>query len=507
MLLDNIESLTKEDFEKEELYKELFEIKNEMDRSEFQFQLAEKARSFQVTDTFNKMTKLRETKRQLSKARVGELPERVKYRLDCKETKDKGGNIIASIPYKTIDNYEIILDHDYRFAGKIKFDEFSRSTCLKGSVPWEMKENYRSWSDYDDSALFACIQKDYLLSSKQYYLDSIRNVSMRNKFHPVRDVLNSLKWDGKEYIRYLLPDYLGVENTEYTYQVMRLWMLGAVARIYQPGCKFDYVMILQGGQGLGKSTLIRLMALDDSWFSDSLGNLDSEKAVESLIGTWVIELAELSSFTRTKSGTDSIKRFTSATEDRCRLPYAKRTENFPRQCVFAGTTNRTDFLIDETGNRRFYIIHAGVNKPTKSLFVPEVMDDIKAAWAEAVHIWKTERPKLILPDHCRAEAEQLQEQCMLEDGMKGAIIDYLEGKDRVCAWEIWEKALHEEGRPKRGNAGEINNIIAGLPGWKKIKNPTNFGEYKNQRGFEYQQKDFVDMKNASESDQETLPFD
>ena len=447
------------------------------------------------------------SKQQLPQARKGELPEQVKYRLDCKETKDKDGNIINSVPYKTIDNYEIILDHDYRFAGKIKFDEFSRSTCLKGSVPWEMKENYRSWSDYDDSALFACIQKDYSLSSKQYYLDAIRNVSMRNKFHPVREVLDSLKWDGKEHIRRLLPDYLGVEDTEYTHQVLRLWMLGAVARVYQPGVKFDYVMILQGGQGLGKSTLIRLMALDDSWFSDSLGNLDSEKAVESLIGTWVIELAELSSFTRTKSGTDSIKRFTSATEDRCRLPYAKRTENFPRQCVFAGTTNRTDFLIDETGNRRFYIIHAGVNKPTKSLFVPEVMDDIKAAWAEAVHIWKTESPKLILPDHCRAEAEQLQEQCMLEDGMKGAIIDYLEGKDRVCAWEIWEKALHEEGRPKRGNVGEINNIIAGLPGWKKIKNPTNFGEYKKQRGFEYQQKYFVDIKDAGESYQESLPFD
>lgn len=447
------------------------------------------------------------SKQRLPQTRKGELPEQVMYLLDCKVTKDKDGNIISSVPYKTIDNYEIILDHDYRFVGKIKFDEFSRSTCLKGSVPWEMKENYRPWNDYDDSALFACIQRDYLLSSKPYYFDAIANVSMRHKFHPVRELLDSLKWDGKEHIRHLLPDYLGVEDTEYTYQVFRLWMLGAVARVYQPGVKFDYVMILQGGQGIGKSTLLRLMALDDHWFSDSLGNMDNDKAAEALMGVWIAELAELSSFTRTKSGTDSIKRFITSTEDRYRPPYARRTENFPRQCVFAGTTNRTDFLIDETGNRRFYIIHAGVNKPTKSLFVPEVMDDIKAAWAEAVHIWKTERPKLILPDHCRAEAEQLQEQCMLEDGMKGAIIDYLEGKDRVCAWEIWEKALHEEGRPKRGNAGEINNIIAGLPGWKKIKNPTNFGEYKNQRGFEYQQKDFVDIKDAGESYQESLPFD
>lgn len=93
-------------------------------------------------------------KQQLSRVSKGELAEQVKYRLDCKVTKDKDGNVISSVPYKTIDNYEIILDHDCRFAGKIKFDEFSRSTCLKGSVPWEMKENYRPWNDYDDSALY-----------------------------------------------------------------------------------------------------------------------------------------------------------------------------------------------------------------------------------------------------------------------------------------------------------------------------------------------------------------
>ena len=112
---------------------------------------------------------------------------------------------------------------------------------------------------------------------------------MRNKFHPVRDLVNSLQWDGQEHIKGLLPDYLGAEDTEYTYQVWRLWMLGAISRIFQPGCKFDYTVIFQGRQGIGKSTFLQLMALNDEWFNDSLDSLDSDKAAQSLMGSWIVE--------------------------------------------------------------------------------------------------------------------------------------------------------------------------------------------------------------------------
>lgn len=385
---------------------------------------------------------------------------------------------------QTVRNFEIVLENDRRFAGKIRFDEFSQQTFMIGSVPWENKNNYRAWSSSDDSALFAIIQSDYGLNSRNDCFDALKNVSMRNKFHPVRDMLDSLVWDGKEKICNLFVDYLGAEDTEYTHQATRLWMLGGVARIYQPGCKFDYILILVGAQGIGKSTMLQFMALDSAWFNDSLDSLDSDKAAQSLMGSWIIELAELKSLARTAGGVDSVKRFLTSTQDKYRIPYEKRADVFPRQCVFAGTTNRSDFLQDETGNRRFLIVPVGINKPKKNLFSPDAIGDIKAAWAEAAHIWKTEKPKLVLPDSCRERAEELQAESMADDGKVGIISEYLENKQRTCAIEIWNKALNEPGRPQKWQASEINTIVLGLPNWVRMSSPAKFGEYGSQRGFQ-----------------------
>ena len=435
---------------------------------------------------------------------------------------DKDGNEKSRKLIQSVKNFEIALDNDGRFKGKIKFDEFSQQTYLMGNTPWETsRNNYRAWSSFDDSALFAILQSDYGLNSRNDYFDALKNVAMRNRFHPVRDLLNSLKWDEREHIRGLLPDYLGAEDTEYTYQVWRLWMLGAVARIFQPGCKFDYTVIFQGRQGLGKSTFLQLMALNDGWFNDSLDSLDSDKAAQSLMGSWIIELAELKSLARTAGGVDSVKRFLTATQDKYRVPYERRADIFLRQSVFAGTTNKSDFLQDETGNRRFLIIRTGVHEPKKNLFDPEAMNDIKAAWAEAVHIYKTEKPKLLLPESCRKQAEELQAESMSDDGKIGIIQEYLSDKHRTCAIEIWQKALGEQGRPAKWQASEISNIILGLPEWERIPSPAKFGEYGSQRGFQRKTTNTLPEKDCSsksgdcsngfmeisESELSALPFD
>ena len=446
----------------------------------------------------------------------------VRQMLMYKVEYDKDGNEKSRKLIQSVKNFEIALDNDSRLKGKIKFDEFSQQTYLMGNTPWEAsRNNYRAWSSFDDSALFAILQSDYGLNSRNDYFDALKNVAMRNRFHPVRDLLNSLKWDGQGHIRGLLPDYLGAEDTEYTYQVWRLWMLGAVARIFQPGCKFDYTVIFQGRQGLGKSTFLQLMALNDGWFNDSLDSLDSDKAAQSLMGSWIIELAELKSLARTAGGVDSVKRFLTATQDKYRVPYERRADIFLRQSVFAGTTNKSDFLQDETGNRRFLIIQTGVHEPKKNLFAPEAMNDIKAAWAEAVHIYKTEKPRLLLPESCRKQAEELQAESMSDDGKIGIIQEYLSDKHRTCAIEIWQKALGEQGRPAKWQASEISNIILGLPEWERIPNPTKFGEYGSQRGFQRKttntlpEKDCSsksgdcsnDFMEISESELSELPFD
>lgn len=431
--------------------------------------------------------------------------------LDCNY--DEDGNV-KSVK-QLVHNFEIVMDKDSRFAGKIRLNEFAQQPYLYGSVPWENENNCRAWSSHDDSALFSLIQADYGLKSRQDFADALKNVSMRNKFHPVREVLDSLTWDGKEHIRGLLPEYLGAEDSDYTYQVMRLWMLGAVSRVYKPGSKFDYTMILQGSQGIGKSTFLKQLAMDDSWFNDSLDSLDSDKAVQSLTGSWIIELAELKSLARTAGGVESVKRFLTATQDKYRIPYERRADTFYRQCVFAGTTNKDDFLQDETGNRRFLIVQTGVKKPSKSLFVPEIMDTIKLAWAEAVYIWKNEKPQLILPEAYMQEAKELQEANMADDGKRGIIQEYLEGKTQVCAREIWEKALGENVSPRKYQITEINDIIAKVPGWKKLKSPRNFEGYGKQRGFQKtvlqteneKATNFSEFVPTSRQEQMEIPFD
>ena len=447
---------------------------------------------------------------QENKADITGDPALVFRSLDCNY--DEDGNV-KSVK-QLVHNFEVVMDMDSRFAGKIRLNEFAQQPYLYGNVPWENENNCRAWSSHDDSALFSLIQADYGLKSRQDFADALKNVSMRNKFHPVRELLDSLTWDGKEHIKGLLPEYLGAEDSDYTYQVMRLWMLGAVSRVYKPGSKFDYTMILQGSQGIGKSTFLKQLAMDDSWFNDSLDSLDSDKAVQSLTGSWIIELAELKSLARTAGGVESVKRFLTATQDKYRIPYERRADTFYRQCVFAGTTNKDDFLQDETGNRRFLIVQTGVKKPSKSLFVPEIMDTIKQAWAEAVNIWKNEKPQLILPEAYMQEAKELQEANMADDGKRGIIQEYLEGKTEVCARQIWFEALKETIPPRNWQASEINNIVAKVPGWERLKTPRKFEGYGQQRGFRKvtiqtteRKAEFPEFVVVSEQEQMELPFD
>ena len=429
-------------------------------------------------------------------------PEDVLKCLDCNY--DKDGNI-KSIK-QLVKNCEIVMEKDSRVSGKIRFNEFSRQAFLFGNVPWEKDNNYRAWSSSDDSALFSLIQADYGLKSRNDYFDAFKIVSIKNKFNPVKQMLDSLEWDGKPHIQRLLPDFLGAENSEYNRQVMRLWMLGAVSRIYMPGCKFDYTMILQGKQGIGKSTFLRLLALDDAWFNDSLDSLDSDKAVQSLTGSWIIELAELKSLARTAGGVESVKRFLSATQDKYRVPYERRADTFYRQCEFAGTTNRADFLQDETGNRRFLIVQIGINEPSKSLFDSIVMDEIKQAWAEAVYIWKNEKPILVLPESCKQEAEELQQENMADDGLAGIIEEYLKDKERICARQVWHDALKESTEPPKWKVSNINSIIEKIPGWKRLKSPARFANYGMQRGFEKMSTNKSDFVRVSDEELKEMPF-
>ncbi len=174
-----------------------------------------------------------------------------------------------------------------------------------------------------------------------------------NKYHPIRDYLNSLQWDGTERIRFCLRHFLGADADDYTYEALKLFLLGAISRAFQPGCKFEVMLCLVGGQGAGKSTFFRLLAVRDEWFSDDLRKLDDDNVYRKLQGHWIIEMSEMMATANAKS-IEEIKSFLSRQKEVYKIPYETHPADRPRQCVFGGTSNALDFLpLDRSGNRRF----------------------------------------------------------------------------------------------------------------------------------------------------------
>ena len=214
----------------------------------------------------------------------------------------------------------------------------------------------------------------------------------KNTFHPIKRMIHSKPWDGVQRAETVFIEYLGCDDNSYTRAVSRKWLSGAVARIYEPGVKFEMVPIIAGKQGIGKSTLFQKLGGD--FFTDSLRSLGTSKDdFQLLIGTWIIELGELSSMNTTE--TDQIKSFVSAKSDKIRLPYAKTTQTFKRTSVFAGTTNTSQYLNDLTGNRRFLPLPIN-HKPEKDVFQLNA-DTTQQIWAESYEIYKNGE-KLFLDD-------------------------------------------------------------------------------------------------------------
>ncbi|HKM04580.1 MAG TPA: VapE domain-containing protein, partial [Lachnospiraceae bacterium] len=314
--------------------------------------------------------------------------------LKTRETKS------GSVVIQSIENVCTVLRMDENLAGKIKYNSISYSPWVYGDLPWSNGDNYREWTNCDDSNLKCYIEDNHGLNSMDKIMEGLNIVVGENYFNPVVDYLEQLQWDGTSRISNLLSDYLGVEKNEYSETAMRLFMIGAINRAYHPGCKFDYMPVLVGEQGVGKSTFFKILAGNDAWYNDNFNNIEGDKACEKLRGMWIVELAELLATKKAKE-VESIKAFITSTIDSYRQPYGRRTEQRPRVCVFAGTTNNMHFMTDRTGNRRYLPLIVRKKYVKKSLFdKPEqVQEEFKQAWGEAMHIYKTDNPRLIFPRH------------------------------------------------------------------------------------------------------------
>ena len=381
---------------------------------------------------------------------------------------------------KTIENTCEAIEYDEKLWGHIKYNELSYSPFVVGSLPWEHQNMYREWTNADDSNLKAYIEAKYGLGSMEKTMEALNIVVNRNKFNPVVDMLEDIythKWDKQNgHIRKLLPEYLGAEDSEYNFECMRLFMLGAISRAHYPGCKFDYMPVFVGKQGIGKSTFLRLLAMNNAWYNDNFNTIEGDKAPEKLRGMWMVELAELLATKKAKE-VESIKAFLTSTVDTYRPPYGRRTEQRPRVCVFAGTTNNDHFLTDRTGNRRFLPIVTRKEFVKKSMFdnLEEVQKDFENAWGEAMDIFKKANghPSLILPEDLQQLVEDKQSEYMEEDVRVGIIQEWLDKTEesRVCVAMIYEKALGYDGcKPSKYESTELHSIMTNqIKGWERLK--------------------------------------
>ena len=425
----------------------------------------------------------------------------VKRLVESALTKDKGNAANPKIikvalslnekgnPHQSISNCIRALERDDRLAGRFRFNSIAYTKTVTLPVPWDDGEGERPIADWDYCGLASFLERRYGLMSKNKAIDAVTEVSMHNRYNPITTWLNGLEWDGEPRMGTLLPCFLGTDMSDYNVAVMRLFMTGAVARAYEPGTKFDYMPVLIGQQGLGKSFFLRKLGHCSDWYCDNFNTIEGDAAAEKLRGMWIVEMAELLA-TKKQKDVESIKAFVTSQVDTIRPKYARETEQRPRACVFAGTTNNPQFLTDTTGNRRFLPVECGIHEPPMSLFDPGVDDYFSQAWAEAVHVYKTERPVLVLDERSTAFAMEKQEQYLEDDPRIGMVQQYLDDKlaewmdkpqrrpedVRVCAQELIQEALPEEQcrAQSRFLVNEMHTIMqTKIEGW--VKYPTNKG--------------------------------
>ena len=318
----------------------------------------------------------------------------------------------------TLTNISTILRFDPELQS-IVFNQFKNLIDVKGDLPWPQVKP--GWNDTDLACAKLYFERTYGIWSPTKFKDALLGtVAVERVYHPVKEYLDSLNWDGMERLDKLLIDYLGAEDTPYVRAVTRKTLMAAVARIYKPGIKFDSILVLNGAQGIGKSTLFE--RLGGQWYSDSLviSDMKDKTAPEKLQGYWILELGELAGIK--KMDVETVKSFITRTDDKYRQPYGVSVESHPRSCIVVGTTNSDGgFLRDITGNRRFWPVRVTGYGKYRVWDLVEV-DQI---WAEAIERYKAGE-ELFLKGELAEAAVTQQRDAMEGDDREGLVADYLD---------------------------------------------------------------------------------
>lgn len=432
----------------------------------------------------------------------------------------------------TLPNINLIIENDLRMRGIAHFNDFSQEVVLRASPKrakkkrdsayepvnlegsiWKVHDtlNGDNWTDSHDIAIRSLIETKTQLQgygikvSDRDLRGAIDMAAHKRPFHPVKELITSVTWDGVPRAETMFIDYLGCEDNTYNRQAALLTLVGAVARIFQPGHKFDFVPILEGTQGKGKSTFVEILGLH--WYGELTGDVgDPKQMIEVMQGKWILELGELSAMQR--SEVNDLKAFVSRTHDKARLAWEKRAKEFARQCIFIGSTNDREYLRDHTGNRRFWpiVCHLPADKQIDNV---KFRQNVMQVWAEAVHIYqqmsKDYAHLASLPLYMKDEAAQIaldmQESRRVEtseemlageilawlDTPLGAEFDDLDAdsakvyRQETCIMQIWHEMMGRDGSIPHTESIKLGRAMQ-IVGWDRSKGPVTGSDLNKKYG-------------------------
>ena len=389
---------------------------------------------------------------------------------------------------QTLAAYTYDLERDHALDG-VRLDTFTGQIVVACGLPWNREAVV--WHDIDTVMLQKRFGQMHGYDDARKLDAAIQSVAFERRFDSLEERFERLEeWDGRERVERFFCRFLGAEDSEYTRAASRLFFLGAVARVYQPGVKFDYMPVLVGPQGIGKSALCRALALEDAWFSDDLKGIGTKEASEGLRGKFIVEVSEFDAMRNRNATIDAVKGFITRSVDSYRPPYGKTTQDFPRRCVLIGTTNDRSFLVDTTGNRRFLPILCG-GDPIRAIFDRGTVPYIEKTWAEARALYQSDpTAPLTLPSSVVRDACRIQEETVEDDPWIGMIGEWLETRTgRVCAMQIALECLEFDRSikpPNRADTRRIHSIMQNsfADTWRRLPSKQKVAGFGAQRCYE-----------------------
>ena len=395
------------------------------------------------------------------------------------EQRDRNGKVMP-----TISNFVTILDNSDMYKG-VRYNELWNRAEVH-----EMRNGkieIRAWTDADEARSMFFIESTFGIYSKEKHSAALKILFDNRKYNPLRDIVDDIEWDGENRCEKFLTRWAKCEDNTYVREVSRLIFAGGIHRLYAPGTKFDDVPILIGTkQGEGKSTLVRWLALHDKYYGE-INVIEGQQAIEQLQGKWICEIGELIALTKNKEQ-EAVKAYITRAIDSYRKPYEKNVSEFPRRCVFIGSTNDSQFLIDKTGNRRYYPVEVHSDAYDLYKHEAECRAYIEQCWAEARERYRADAMPNFADEKYVQLYREAQENAMQDDWRVGAIQDYLDKKlpgELTCIREVCHRALSPNPdfprEPTLAESKDIGRILNKMDGWERVTGARKVGAYGNQR--------------------------